>query len=89
MPDFDYYDLSPGYSWEDVLDFLGIQHYTNPHGGDKAARGFEIRTVEVPDMDEEDQRPMSAQLLVVWPFDKQRPTDEQIRDLWVENWRDA
>jgi len=84
MRDFDYYVLEVGYRWADVLDFLEIPHYTNPHSGDRAARGFEIRTVEVPDVEEEDRKPMLVRLLVVWPLDKPRPTDEQIRVLWEE-----
>ena len=85
MPEFDYYDLAPGYKWTDVLDFLEIPHYTNSHSGDKTARGMEIRSVEVCDMEEEDRRLMLVQLLVVWPLDQQRPTDKQIQELWVKN----
>ena len=82
--EFDFHVLEGGYRWSDILDFLEIPHYTNEHRGDRAALYTEIRTVSLPDLDfDEDNDPI--QLLVVWPLDKQRPTDEQIRELWMEN----
>jgi hypothetical protein len=73
--DWDYFFLD-GFSWTDLLEFLGIPHYSNDDREDQAPLLFEIRTVAVkyPDLDETDKQ----QLLVIWRPETSRPTDKMI-----------
>lgn len=84
--EFDYFYLE-GFGWCDLLDFLKIPHYTNQHRGDTKPKSFAIRTVPLPDLDEEDEQLITQQLLVVWdgPIP---PSDQEIQDKYRKDWKD-
>ncbi len=62
-----------GFSWTDLLDFLGVPHYSNEHREDSEAIQLQIRTVELPECG-------PTQLVVTWTGEL-RPTDAQILEL--------
>lgn len=71
-----------GFSWTDLVDMLEVPHYTNEHRGLVAPRMYEIRSVKMPDLDDPDQ-PLDDEpemLFVVWSTDRERPTDDELRD---------
>ncbi len=46
--------------------------------------GHEIRTVTLPDYDDPDETE-EEQVLVVWPFEKDRPTDQALAEAMIED----
>lgn len=79
MQYFDFFYLD-GFSWTDLLEFLRIPHYSNEHRGAQPPMCFEIRACMLtnPEFPEDDA--VQQDLLVVWPPDQPRPTDEQIQE---------
>lgn len=79
MPkDFDFFYLD-GFGWSDLLDFLRIPHYSNEHRGAQAPSCFEVRACLLTNPELPEEAAVEEYLLVVWPLDKPRPTDEQIQ----------
>ena len=63
---WDYFYLD-GFHWVDLLEFLGIPHYSNKNRGDKPPLSYEIRTIK------------DEQFLIIWQTETRRPTDKEIQ----------
>lgn len=77
--DFDFFYLG-GFRWTDLVDFLRIPHYTNEHRGVQPPMCYEVRVCALTSPEFPEDEAVEQELLVVWPLDKPRPTDEQIQE---------